>query len=203
MGVSLATAIFIAHLYRHFYSGRATGTEIHRAFPLLGIAVTSIFVTIQFSLPLSLGLLGALSIVRFRTPIKEPEEIGFIMLVIATSISCATFNFVFLGIVLLTAVLALVLLNSGVLHQRQDEGVILITLPVDQHLSTSHELVGRLDEIVKGGRVESISKTADQSVISYSFRDLRKGSLEELQLVLDESIGNSSYDILVNQKRIL
>jgi len=80
MVVALVSSIFIAHLYRYFYSGRSAGSQIHRAFPLLGISVTAIFVTIQFSLPLSLGLLGALSIVRFRTPIKEPEEIGFLML---------------------------------------------------------------------------------------------------------------------------
>jgi hypothetical protein len=81
MAISLLSSLFIAYLYLHFYSSRATGSQVHRAFPLLGISVTSIFVTIQFSLPLSLGLLGALSIVRFRTPIKEPEEIGFMMLV--------------------------------------------------------------------------------------------------------------------------
>ena len=135
MTVSLVCAIFVAHLYRYFYSGRSTGSQIHRAFPLLGISITSIFITIQFSLPLSLGLLGALSIVRFRTPIKEPEEIGFLMLVIATSLSCATFNFVFLGIVLLVAVVALLLLRSGMLYQPHDEGVILVTLPIDQHQS--------------------------------------------------------------------
>src|SRR5690606_32141568 len=107
----------IARLYRHFYSGRSTGSQIHRAFPLLSVSITSIFITIQFSLPLSLGLLGALSIVRFRTPIKEPEEIGFLMLVIAASISCATFNFVFLGIVLLTAIVGLILLRLNWLNQ--------------------------------------------------------------------------------------
>src|SRR5688572_10498829 len=87
MAVSLLSSLFISYLYVHFYSNRATGSQVHRAFPLLGISITAIFVTIQFSLPLSLGLLGALSIVRFRTPIKEPEEIGFIMLVIAKPIS--------------------------------------------------------------------------------------------------------------------
>ena len=92
MVLSLASSLFIAWLYRYFYASRATGSEVHRAFPLLGISVTAIFIAIQFSLPLSLGLLGALSIVRFRTPIKEPEEIGFIMLVIAASLACATFK---------------------------------------------------------------------------------------------------------------
>ena len=60
MAVSLLSSLFIAYLYVHFYSNRATGSQVHRAFPLLGISVTAIFVTIQFSLPLSLGLLGAL-----------------------------------------------------------------------------------------------------------------------------------------------
>ena len=81
LSLSLGSSFFIAWLYRYFYSSRSTGSEAHRAFPLLGIFITAIFIAIQFSLPLSLGLLGALSIVRFRTPIKEPEEIGFIMLV--------------------------------------------------------------------------------------------------------------------------
>ena len=58
MTVSLLSSMFIAYLYVHFYSNRATGSQVHRAFPLLGISITAIFVTIQFSLPLSLGLLG-------------------------------------------------------------------------------------------------------------------------------------------------
>ena len=88
---------------------------MHRAFPLLGISITAIFVTIQFSLPLSLGLLGALSIVRFRTPIKEPEEIGFIMLVIAVSIATATFKLAFVGVIF---VVALTALFAQVIHSR-------------------------------------------------------------------------------------
>ena len=83
IGVALLASLFISFLYLTFFGSRATGSDVHRAFPLLGISITAVFIAIQFSLPLSLGLLGALSIVRFRTPIKEPEEIGFIMLVVA------------------------------------------------------------------------------------------------------------------------
>ena len=91
--ISCASSIALSLLYLTFFERRATGSDIHRAFPALGTAITGIFVCLQFSLPLSLGLLGALSIVRFRTPIKEPEEIGFLMLLIASSICCATLNF--------------------------------------------------------------------------------------------------------------
>tara|TARA_Y100000022_G_C13099303_1_gene306020 strand:- start:192 stop:680 length:489 start_codon:yes stop_codon:yes gene_type:complete len=42
---------------------------------------------VKSSLALSLGLVGALSIVRFRTPIKEPEELAYIFLAIAIGLS--------------------------------------------------------------------------------------------------------------------
>ena len=203
MFVSLVCSIFVAHLYRYFYADNATGSQIHRAFPLLGISITAIFITIQFSLPLSLGLLGALSIVRFRTPIKEPEEIGFIMLVIATAISCATFNFVFLGILLLVAVAALFILKIGVLQQPKDDGVIVVTLPIDQHQSIYTQLVGLLDTFTVNGRIESISKTDQESVVSYAFKSLGGKSLAELQTDIDRIVGDSNYDIFVNQQRIL
>lgn len=109
--VSFFASLYISRLYVRFYRPRGTGSLAYRSFPLLGISVTAIFLCVQFSLPLSLGLLGALSIVRFRTPIKEPEEVGFIMLTIAASISCATFNLFFLAILLAVSTLGLFLIN--------------------------------------------------------------------------------------------
>ena len=105
--VSIVMALLISHLYCKFFDANSTGSRIHRSFPLLGPAVTTIFITVQFSLPLSLGLLGALSIVRFRTPIKEPEEIGFILLVIACSIAIATSNIAYAAILYFIVFVAL------------------------------------------------------------------------------------------------
>ena len=109
--VSALSALTLSLLYALLFERRATGSDVHRAFPLLGVAITAIFICLQNSLPMSLGLLGALSIVRFRTPIKEPEEIGFLMALIATSICCATLNFSMLVLVLSLTVGSLVTLR--------------------------------------------------------------------------------------------
>ena len=111
--VSLVSAAAAALLYRFFYERRGTGSQIHRAFPLLSLAVTTLFIGVQVSLPLSLGLLGSLSIIRFRTPIKEPEEVGFIMLVIASSILAATHNFHFMVILYVIAIATLFLVRGA------------------------------------------------------------------------------------------
>ena len=135
--VSLGASLAASWLYTRFYERRGTGSQINRAFPLLGISITALFICIQVSLPLSLGLLGALSIIRFRTPVKEPEEVGFIMLVIAASIICATFNFQFLLFLYLVAAGAL----WGISRVRRvsragRDGIILVTLGDEEARST-------------------------------------------------------------------
>ncbi len=179
--VSLASSVFIAYLYQVFYRARATGSQVHRAFPLMGISITAIFISVQFSLPLSLGLLGALSIVRFRTPIKEPEEIGFILLVIATSLAAATFNLTFLGIILAVAVIALLLLRARLpmISAVLNDGMLMVTLPAAQ-ASQLEELMALVREELPHGSVDSVSEGDSEVSISYRFRRLPQDRVPDL-----------------------
>ena len=199
--LSLASSLFIAWLYRYFYSSHSTGSEAHRAFPLLGISITAIFIAIQFSLPLSLGLLGALSIVRFRTPIKEPEEIGFIMLVIASALACATFKLAFLALLLMVAVVALFAqqLATSVLAGPRDGGLVIVSFPHRKNDLLSREITELLNVRIKKGRLESLSRNEDSSVISYAFRSSSPDVLLSLQAELDKKYEGSTTNIFFNR----
>jgi len=183
--VSLASSIFIAYLYQVFYRARATGSQVYRAFPLMGISITAIFISVQFSLPLSLGLLGALSIVRFRTPIKEPEEIGFILLVIATSLSAATFNMAFLGLLLAVAVLALLLLRMHIpfLSARTADGMVMVVLP-NAEGGQLDAVLGVLNDELPRGSIDSVSESASEVTVSYRFRQLDPSRVADLHATL-------------------
>ena len=199
--ISLVVSLFVSYLYLTFYNNRATGSQIHRAFPLLGVSITTIFICIQFSLPLSLGLLGALSIVRFRTPIKEPEEIGFIMVVIATSICCATFNLTFLAILLSITVFGLLIVRKGprFLKGRLNDGMLLITLPTDEYKNECDNILGYLEGKFPKGKTESILENEDESVISYSFTHLDKNTILEVQSELKELATGIRSNIFFNR----
>jgi len=199
--VSLAVSFFLSYLYLTFYKNRATGSQIHRAFPLLGVAVTTIFICIQFSLPLSLGLLGALSIVRFRTPIKEPEEIGFIMIVIAASICCATFNMVFLGILLFATVLGLVVLKYGprFIQGRLNDGILMIHVPVREYTEKSDDILAYLEKRFPKGKTESILENNDETAISFSFTHLDRSAIAEVQQKLKDLSENIRSNIFFNR----
>jgi hypothetical protein len=200
MGISLVSSLFIAYLYVHFYSSRATGSQVHRAFPLLGISITAIFVTIQFSLPLSLGLLGALSIVRFRTPIKEPEEIGFLMLVIAMSIATATFKLAFVGITLAVALAALFLqvVTQGFGWNTTD-GTIVVSLTAEEQAIDPAAVTAILRRRLPKASLESVSQTGAETVVSYTFRGLGDGALTGLQADLGAVSGRSTYNVFFNR----
>jgi hypothetical protein len=203
MATSLVASLLASYLYLQFYSSRATGSDVHRAFPLLGISITAIFICIQFSLPLSLGLLGALSIVRFRTPIKEPEEIGFIMLVIAASIAVATFKLVFVAILFVVALAALVVQTAGYrLGRGRVGGTIIVTVPDGNDLdgpAVADLLKGRLSRT----RLESISRAGDHTVYAYQFKGATPGALHALERELAATTGASTFNVLLNRPALL
>lgn len=77
------TAIFLAGLYKRFSQTMSNHDSFARLFPLITITTTIVIYIVKSSLALSLGLVGALSIVRFRAAIKEPEELMYLFMCIA------------------------------------------------------------------------------------------------------------------------
>ena len=80
-------AIFIRWLYRAFGSTLSNREAFSGLFPLLTITVILVISVVKSSLALSLGLVGALSIVRFRAAIKEPEELVYLFFCIAIGVA--------------------------------------------------------------------------------------------------------------------
>ena len=81
LGTALSLMLSLYYLkFGQTYSDR---TNHARILPVLAVTTLLVITVVKSSLALSLGLVGALSIVRFRTPIKEPEELVYLFLAIA------------------------------------------------------------------------------------------------------------------------
>ncbi len=174
MIVSLAASIATYALYVIFYRDWQRGAGIHRVFLLAGPAITLLFIAIQWSLPLSLGLLGALSFVRFRTPIKDPAEIGYLLVVIASSIGAATYNYELIGI--LFAAVALVLVGQRIfsgtgLGQLGAGGRdLIITMPAAEYTQHESELLRFLQANLSGFKITSSTQSANTASLHVNFR---------------------------------
>lgn len=110
LGLTLAFAlgVFIFFIYKKTYSGVMYSSGFGVTLIALTMITTLVILAVTSNVVLSLGMVGALSIVRFRTAIKEPLDIAFLFWAIAAGIvlaagliPLAVFGSIFIGIILL------------------------------------------------------------------------------------------------------
>ena len=83
LGVGVVLSLLLRWHFKHFGSTLSNRDEFSQVCPFILLTTILIITVVKSSLALSLGLVGALSIVRFRTPIKEPEELAYLFIAIA------------------------------------------------------------------------------------------------------------------------
>lgn len=86
MAFALALGLFIFLVYKKTFSGVMYSTGFALALPGLSLVTTLVIMAVTSNVVLSLGMVGALSIVRFRSAIKEPMEIVYLFWALAVGI---------------------------------------------------------------------------------------------------------------------
>ena len=111
MVLAFALGLFIFLIYKKTYQGVMYSSSFGVTLVALTMITTLVILAVTSNVVLSLGMVGALSIVRFRTAIKEPLDIAFLFWSIAVGIvlaagmiPLAVFGSVIIGIILLVFV---------------------------------------------------------------------------------------------------
>ena len=120
---SLVLGVYIFFCYRFLTRRTFYSKNFNISLVCMSLITTAIILTIQSSVVVSLGMVGALSIVRFRTAIKEPMEIVFLFWSLAV------------GIVIGAGMIPLAVIGSVII------GVILILFVSKKFMSTPYILI--------------------------------------------------------------
>jgi hypothetical protein len=110
LAVGVGLALVLRWHFERFGSTLSNRAEFAQVFPFILLTTVLIITVVKSSLALSLGLVGALSIVRFRTPVKEPEELAYLFMAIAMGLGLGadqTIPTVVAGLLILGAMAAL------------------------------------------------------------------------------------------------
>ena len=99
--LSFLLGLFIFAIYKQCYAGVMYSPSFGVTLVALSLITTLLILTVVSNIVLSLGMVGALSIVRFRTAVKEPMDIAFLFWAIAVGIVLAAGGSLFIGVVLL------------------------------------------------------------------------------------------------------
>lgn len=111
MLLSFAIGLFIFYVYKKTFAGVMYSASFGVSIMAMTLITTLIILAVTSNIILSLGMVGALSIVRFRTAVKEPLDIAFLFWAISVGIvvgagliPLAVIGSVFIGIILLVFV---------------------------------------------------------------------------------------------------
>lgn len=195
----LVLAVLLGMIYQRYSKSFSNRKAFSRNFPLLAFATMLIIMIVKSSLALSLGLVGALSIVRFRSAIKEPEELVYLFLVIALGLGLgADQTLITLVGFIITA--GFIIIRSTFFDSPiQDENLVLT-------ISSPEKETFELDSVLsilknKAKMLELVRYSDNDGVVISSFRiDFTK--IEDFNSTLDElkkSLPGSNIQFVKNR----
>ncbi len=111
--VAAVLATILGRIYVKYGKALSNRQMFARTFLILTMTIMVIITIVKSSLALSLGLVGALSIVRFRTAIKEPEELTYAFLAIAIGLGLGADQLV-LTIIAFTIITTIIIVRARI-----------------------------------------------------------------------------------------
>ena len=165
----------------------------------LAIITTLVITVIKFSLALSLGLVGALSIVRFRAAIKEPEELVYLFFVIGIGLANGANQF-FIAIIA-TLITIIILYFRKIYNDRKntdnisDSSTNIMQIEILGQKQNSDALVKKLKKNLKYLNLKSFSSDNEIKQLNFWF-DVDKKKLDVLIKDIEE-ITSKNKDVKI------
>ena len=173
--IAILLSLILAYLIKFTYIKVSTSLNdkehFSETFVPLAIITTLVITVIKFSLALSLGLVGALSIVRFRAAIKEPEELVYLFFIIGIGLANGANQF-------LVSILA-TLITISILYFRKlyndkikvnnitASSTNILQIQIKKGSNNLEEVINQFKNKVEYIKLKSLS--SDENLIQYNF----------------------------------
>lgn len=165
MGIALLLSFVIFWTYKITFSGVMYNRKFNVSLIMLTLVTTIVMIVIGSDIALSLGMVGALSIVRFRTAIKDPRDTGYIFWCIAIGISVGSGNYMIaiVGSVFLFAVLSIFSFSG---FGKEERYIIIIRGIRDKE----EEIMKCIFEAFKGSQLRAKNSVGNNIEIIYQVK---------------------------------
>ena len=158
--IAFIVAMIIYLTYKNTYTGVMYNPRFNVSLVMITMVTTIVMVVIGSNISVSLGMVGALSIIRFRTAVKDPRDTAFIFWCVVSGLACGTQNYT---IVLAgSIVICLVLFIFKKVVSGEDKyllivkGVDLDTKSIDKYVEKNTKYYSCKGKYIKNSNVELI-----------------------------------------------
>lgn len=187
--------------YDKFGSALSGKQELSKTLPFLVLIVCLIISIVKSSLALSLGLVGALSIVRFRTPIKEPEELVYIFMAIATGLGLGAnqTSATILGFFIILLSISLIRIKS--LNRDAQAIYLTVNLPKAANESNSNKIIDILDAHCSVIEIRRLDSNADSYNMTFLIEMTSVDKIFEITNLIEKEHPSATVTF-IDQSRI-
>ena len=179
-GFTAIIALYICIVYQTMNKNSFYDRSFHLSLFALSVITSMVILTIQSNIVVSLGMVGALSIVRFRTAIKNPMDLVFLFWSISVGIICgAGFAMIaVIGSIVLTIGIVLFGLASGA-----KESMILV---VNSRVINEEKIIAKVNEFCKTWKVRARNISDGNVSMAIEVRTRQPAELVERISCLDD-----------------
>jgi len=199
--VAIILSFFVQITYNRTSKTLSNQNNFSRIFILLCLTTTIIITIIKSSLALSLGLVGALSIVRFRAAIKEPEELVYLFLVIAVGLGCGANQLIITTVGIIFALILIVIYSGYAKNSRKEiEQIINLGVIIEQDISDKqiNNLISEIKKISTDLKFISMSRTSNNTTINLDVKPNKFQNLTTLSEKIKNKFKNSKVIMAYN-----
>lgn len=172
LGITLLFALYIFFIYRVLSRKNFYNKNFNISLAAIAMITAAVIITIQSSIVVSLGMVGALSIVRFRTAVKDPLDLVFMFWALAVGIICGVGLFHIAGILSILVTVTIFVLDKLPVAQAP---MILMVQAV--YCDIEGDISSVVSEFTKYYKVKSRNITPERTSIVMELRVKDGGSL--------------------------
>lgn len=175
MVVALLLAIIVSVTYRITYSGVSYSQKFNTSLVMMSLITTMVMNILGSSLALSLGMVGALSIVRFRTAVKDPRDTTYIFWAIGIGLGAGSSNYyiVIIGTIFVTIISIL----SSIGFKNKETYLVIVR----GDLESLDQVRVSLFNIYKAGKLRAETITDEYAEIVYQVVLKDKDSIDDYE----------------------
>ncbi len=163
--LGLVLAMLVAAFYTRYGRSLSNRARFAQTLPVLAAITVLIISVVKSSLALSLGLVGALSIVRFRTAIKEPEELVYLFLAIAIGLGLGADQR--LPTIAAIVVILLFLLLRTAITPRSSGSNLYFNIATDDHDQTLETINSLVADHTRNAELRRIDRSNGSLAATY------------------------------------
>ena len=195
IGCTVLIAIYIYFIYKIINRNAFYNKGFNISLVIIAVITAAIILTIQSNIVVSLGMVGALSIVRFRTAIKDPRDLAFLFWSISAGIICGA-GFAGIAVVASLFVTLLIVLFSS---SFKAASTLMLVVNADSH-EREDEIMKAVREFCKYSRTRARNVSKNGLNIAIEVKTNKPSELIDklikMDFVTDASLVENDSEIL-------